>query len=91
MTLEYDQSKSDANLRKRGLPFDMVADLEWTLAQIGPDTRENYGEPRFVAMVPLTQRVYVVCFTIRDSVMRVISFRKANSRETKAWQKNSRP
>lgn len=91
MKLEFDPVKSAENDRKRGLPFDMVAALDWSGALIEPDTRNNYGEERFIGYVPDDAgRLHMVCFTLRGAWLRVISFRKANDRETNTWQKHLR-
>ncbi|EGF30503.1 hypothetical protein IMCC9480_1319 [Oxalobacteraceae bacterium IMCC9480] len=45
------------------------------------DVRQDYGEVREIAYVPLNTRLYFVAYTWRDSVLRVISLRKANQRE----------
>lgn len=51
--------------------------------------RHIYPERRFVAMGYLEERLHVLCFTpILDGV-RVISFRKANSREVKRYEKKT--
>jgi hypothetical protein len=83
MKLEYDPEKSSKNLKERGLPFDMVFDLEWDRAVIIPDNRKDYGEKRLIAFVPFRGRLYVVCYTSKKETRRIISFRKANDREVK--------
>jgi uncharacterized DUF497 family protein len=41
----------------------------------------NYGELRYIGIAPLENRLYVVVYTERGNVTRVISLRKANQRE----------
>lgn len=89
MNIEFDPVKSERNERERGLPFEMVADMEWESALIGDDDRMEYGEERRVALVPLKGRVYVVCYTLREEIRRVISFRKANKREAKIYDQET--
>src|SRR5208283_3836392 len=50
-------------------------------------TRADYGENRFVALVPMSGRLYAVCTCIRGDEGRIISFRKANKREERAYAK----
>ncbi len=50
------------------------------------DTRQDYPEQRFVAVGYLCSRLHVLCFTPITGGMRVISFRKANSREVKRYE-----
>lgn len=52
------------------------------------DLRKNYPERRFVAIGVLDDRLHVLCFSETDLGIRVISFRKANKREEKNYEKN---
>jgi uncharacterized DUF497 family protein len=85
MEIGFDPGKSEKNRRERGLPFELAADLEWDRAVTFEDTRFAYGETRIVALAPLKGRLHVVCYTQRDAVRWIISFRKANAREVKAY------
>ena len=40
-----------------------------------------YGENRMIGYAPIAARVYCVVFVDRDDIRRIISLRKANSRE----------
>ena len=53
------------------------------------DQRWEYGEERFRALGVIDRRVFVVVFTRRVRAIRIISARKANSREVKRYEKNS--
>jgi len=68
------------------LPFELTAELEWGAARVRPD-RRDYGENRFVALVPMSGRLYAVCYCIRADARRIISFRRANKREERAYAK----
>jgi uncharacterized protein len=83
--IEFDPNKSRKNAIERDLPFDRIIDFEWKSAIVMPDNRHNYPEPRFVTTGFLDNRVHVVCYTPIDGGIRVISFRKANSREIKRY------
>ncbi len=83
--LEWDEAKRQWSLRERGLDFADVARLDWDRAVIIPDTRRDYGEPREVAMACLNGRLMIVAYTVRGDRLRVISFRKANSRERRVY------
>jgi uncharacterized DUF497 family protein len=50
------------------------------------DTRYDYGEERFITLGLLAGRVVVIAHTPRGERTRVISMRKANSREQKTYQ-----
>ncbi|WP_245294881.1 BrnT family toxin [Rhizobium rhizosphaerae] len=49
------------------------------------DSREDYGEHRFVSLGKIRERLHVMCWTMRGSKMRIISLRKANEREQKIF------
>ena len=85
MFITFDHSKNDKNIADRGLPFKMVADLDWNEALIIEDTRNNYGERRFRAFGYINDRLFAVVFTPRGDAMHVISFRKANPREVNRY------
>lgn len=88
MRYEWDESKRRSNLEKHGEDFADVARLDWSRAYVEPDTRRNYGEPRYVAFVPRDDDDRLMClvFTPRDRRMRIISYRKANSRERRSYE-----
>lgn len=50
------------------------------------DNRFDYGEPRFIPLGHLEGRVVVVAHPPRGVRMRMISMRKANRREEKAYR-----
>jgi uncharacterized protein len=85
--IEFDPAKSATNEKERGLSFELAAELDWSLARVRPDERRDYGEERFIALVPRLRRLYVVCYCIRGDARRIISFRKANKREERAYEK----
>ena len=87
MKIEFDQAKSDKNLRERQLPFSRAIDFDWSSAVIAADLRNDYPEKRYVAVGYLDDRLHVLCFTPLDDSIRVISFRKANRREAERYGK----
>lgn len=86
MDIEFDPEKSARNDEERGLPFALAAELDWDKARSIPDRRRDYGEERFLAFAPMRGRLHVVCFSIRGPNRRIISFRKANEREERAYE-----
>jgi uncharacterized DUF497 family protein len=86
MEIEFDPDKSTMNVELRGLPFDLVADFDFDSALVARDTREDYGEDRFIALGLIGDRLHVVAYTMRDDRLRVISFRKANAREVERYE-----
>ena len=87
MDFEWDDAKRTNTMEKHGVDF-ADAPLLWSSPMVvAQDNRKDYGEPRFVALGVVNGRVMVVVYTQRGSgVVRIISFRKANSREVKAYE-----
>jgi uncharacterized DUF497 family protein len=74
------------NLIKHGVDFALVSEFRFSDAFIVPDLRSDYGEMREVAVGFLRDRLHVLTFTRRGPVIRVISLRKANSREKRKYE-----
>lgn len=53
---------------------------------IRADTRRSYGEARYQLLGKIEHRVFVVVYTPRNDVIRIISARKANRREVKHYE-----
>jgi uncharacterized DUF497 family protein len=91
MNFEWDESKNDACFADRGLDFRYAIRAFFDPNRmIQADTRHSYGEERYQLMGKIEQRVFVVVYTLRRDVIRIISARKANQRETKRYEDNSR-
>ena len=71
--ISFDPAKSRANFDSRGIAFDRVVLFEWSSAFILEDTRHDYGELRYQAMVLIGNRLHVLVFTPRDGRVHVIS------------------
>ncbi len=90
MRFEFDARKSAKNERERGLPFATAARifdgvrLEWE------DRRRDYGEIRINSLGEIEGRVFFASFTRREEAIRIISFRKANARETRRYREHLR-
>ncbi|OTP80820.1 BrnT family toxin [Caballeronia sordidicola] len=85
MHVTFDPNKNSRNITDRGLFFERAVDFDFRTALIGSDERREYGEVRYIALGFLDARLHVLCFTETDDGIRVISFRKANSREVKRY------
>lgn len=90
MKLTFDPLKDTANIAKHGVSLGMAEELEWETLLCKPDTRREYGEPRQIGYVIAGDRLYCVVFVDRPADLpterRVISLRKANSREVKHYE-----
>lgn len=84
---EWDEAKSEANLRERGFDFAYAAlifegpTLEWD------DTRRDHGERRIRVIGRVEEDVLFVVYTWRGAARRIISARLANRRERDAYRK----
>ena len=87
MRVSFDPNKSSKNALERGLPFDVVSEFDFSSALFTKDERRTYAETRYVALGLLHGRLHVLCFTETGDGIRVISFRKANDREVRAYAK----
>ena len=56
-------------------------------AAFGPMSGAIDGEERYFALVPMSGRLYAVCYCVRGGARRIISFRKANKREEQGYAK----
>ena len=89
MRLVYHEEKNTRNIRERGLSFERALDLDWSRAHIWQDRRKPYPETRMIALAYLDQRLHVLCYTVANDALRVISFRKANQREIRFYEKQT--
>ena len=88
MLIEFDPTKDAANIAKHGVSLADAELLNWDWLLCEADTRRDYGELRENGLAPLEGRVYAVVFVQRAEVFRVISLRKANSREVTRYDQS---
>jgi hypothetical protein len=85
MDITYDTVKDATNTEKHGVSLAAAAEFEWDEALAWSDDRQNYGEARMCAIGYIGVRLYYVVYVDRENVRRIISLRKANSREVKRY------
>lgn len=91
MNFEWDDTKSEACFRERGFDFTYAARAFFDPDRIvQADNRHSYGEDRYQLMGKIEQRLFVVVYTPRHEVIRIISARKANQREIKHYENSTR-
>jgi len=87
MEFEWDEIKSEACFQERGFDFAHAAkafcDPDRT---IEIDDRHDYGEERYRLTGSIKGRLYVVVYTPRNQVIRIISAHKANQREIRRYE-----
>jgi uncharacterized DUF497 family protein len=86
MLFEWDETKSLANAKTRGLPFEIAMALFDSPTLESPDRRRDYGERRVKAIGRVAGRVLVCVHTDRGPVRRIISLRAAERRERNAYR-----
>jgi uncharacterized DUF497 family protein len=86
---EWDDAKSERCLRDRGFGFaDILPAFLDPHRQVEQDDRRDYGEARFRLCGRVAGRLFVIIYTRRDAVVRIISARKANAREREQRDEN---
>ena len=84
----FGRAAAISHIRERNLQFESAAEFDFENALVQADSRQDYGEARYVALGNLLGRLHVLCFTeTLDGIRAVISFRKANDREVRNYAK----
>ncbi|MEW6366873.1 MAG: BrnT family toxin [Acidobacteriota bacterium] len=89
MRFEWDQAKNEQNIEKHGLDFADAPEAFRGPLLVGLDTREDYGEDRWIGIGTLQRRpiVVVLVFTERaPDIIRVIPLRKATRDEKERYE-----
>lgn len=61
-------------------------DFDWATATINPVAKDEYGEPRWLALLPFEECIYACIFTMRGGARRIISLRPANRKEVVRYE-----
>lgn len=89
LRFEWDEKKNKENIRKHGVPFEEAQTVfldENAIRFFDPDHSQD--EDRFIMLgMSLKLRVLVVCHCYRkdDTVIRIVSARKADKHEAKNY------
>jgi len=86
MTFEWDEAKNKVNIQKHGIDFEDVKSVFNHPMLKRLDTRENYGEDRFIALGMMYENVVVVVYVERRENLRIISARKATKQERRIYE-----
>lgn len=88
MTLiEFDPAKNDENRRKHGIDLAQFVEMDLATVIAIEDTRRDYGETRLRLLGLIGARLFAAVITPRGDKIRVISLRRANRREERAYAK----
>jgi uncharacterized DUF497 family protein len=83
---EWDDAKAEANARKHKLSFRVASRVfDDPLVLIEQDDSEDYGEARYLAIGLVEGLLVTVAYTERSERIRIISARRANSHEQRAY------
>lgn len=81
----WDEAKRRLNLRKHGIDFADAETIFRGVTFTAEDTREDYGEQRFLTLGLLEDQVVSVAHTERGGKIRIISIRKATKHEARFY------
>lgn len=86
MTFERDDQKNQTNIKKHGISFEEACGIFKYPRLTARDERFEYGEIRENSVGKVSSEVIVVIVhTTRDKNIRIISARKANTREKEKY------
>jgi len=83
--IDYDPDKRATTLVQRGVDMARAGEVFAGPTLTVEDDRFDYGEARFITIGCLDERMVVLVWTPRSDARRIISMRKANEREQKAY------
>jgi hypothetical protein len=83
---EWDPTKRAANLRKHGVDFVRAVRIFEGSVTRQTMTRPDDGEVRIVAVGSVGEMLLTVVYTQRGANLRIISARRANGREARAYR-----
>ena len=87
MRIEFDPDKDAINQKKHGVSLSAAENFDWGGALYYLDQRNRYGEWRVIAVGFVSSRLHYMVFTDRCGVPRIISLRKANSKEVREYER----
>ena len=89
MIYEWDENKRIANIIKHCVDFFDAERFDWSSAIETNDDRADYNEERWIALGFIDNRLHVLIYALRGNNIRLISLRKANSRERKYYEEKT--
>lgn len=85
MKIVFDSDKDAKNKANHGISLADAGLIEWDTLWVMQDTRKDYGECRMIGYAYIGERLFSVVYVDREDCRRIISLRKANSREIKRY------
>lgn len=91
MKFEWDAKKNRENIRKHRIDFTDIPQVFDKPMYVTLDTRQDYGEDRWIGIGFLRDAVVVVVFVeLHRDIIRIISARKAEKHEREKLEKEIR-
>jgi uncharacterized protein len=88
MEFEWDENKRQSNLSKHGIDFVRAASIFNSPILEKEDNRYDYDENRLIAIGETNGVILFVVYTMRGSIYRIISARRATKREQQQYYEN---
>ena len=85
LEFDWDEGKRQSNLQKHGVDFEDITPIFETDSVQWIDNRKNYGEERGNVLGEVEGDIFFVTYTKRNTKYRLISARRANSRERRKY------
>jgi uncharacterized DUF497 family protein len=85
ITFEFDEAKSQANLRKHGINF-VDAQALWDDARLLEIPANTEDEPRYLMIGLINGKHWSAVITYRESNIRLISVRRARTEEVALYE-----
>jgi len=86
LEFDWDEAKRFSNIEKHGIDFYIASLLLQTGSLIQEvDDRKDYGELRYRATGKWGDKILVVVYAVHNGTIRIISARRANSRERQIY------
>ncbi len=82
---EFDEVKSNSNLEKHGVDFD-VAQLLWNDPGLIEIPVNTHDEPRYIVIARLNGKHWTGAITYRGQNIRIISVRRSRKGEVKVYE-----
>ena len=86
MRFEWDEAKRDEIYLKHGIDLLQAALIFENDVLEKEDTRRDYGEKRMIALGMADGEVYIVVYTRRDDVYRLITAWKGGQRDRETYE-----
>jgi len=85
MNFEFDPKKSESNLSKHGIDFDVAQQL-WNDPDLWEIPAKVVDEPRYLVIGKIDRQHWSAIITYRDETVRIISVRRSRQEEIELYE-----